>query len=62
MSLIILHKGQLNHTKLNSPSNLINKMYFFQKMLIYDPSKRISAKDALQSPIFYNINHPKPFF
>jgi len=43
--------------KLDQPSIAI-----IQKMLIYDPSKRISAKDALQSPIFYDINNPKPVF
>lgn len=33
-----------------------------QKMLVYDPAKRITAKSALVSPIFHNIGRPKPDF
>lgn len=33
-----------------------------EKMLMYDPTKRISAKAALFSPIFHNIGRPKPDF
>lgn len=30
--------------------------HFFQKLLIYDPAKRISAKEALAHPYFGDMN------
>lgn len=35
---------------------LNHRAFLFQKLLIYDPAKRISAKEALAHPYFGDMN------
>lgn len=48
--------GRMSINDLNRDIFMQTGAHFFQKLLIYDPAKRISAKEALAHPYFGDMN------